>query len=104
MIHLWYSKVWQPYIAGSVGESELLLDDYICHKDNALHELMKADNTYRWLVPLGCTSTAQAFDADINKPLKDRLKEYATCWIYARISEIIPGKRQPYPKRKYLLD
>ncbi len=66
MMNIWYEKVWKPYIAGCEGESGLLLDDYICHKDADLFEKMKADKAHRWLILSHYSSTVQPCDVGIN--------------------------------------
>ena len=80
MVEVWHEKVWKLYIAGYDGESGLLLDDYICHKDDELYQKMKSDKKHRWLVPPYFTSNVQPCNVGINKPLKNRLKIQATKW------------------------
>ena len=101
---IWYETVFHPYICGNTGESGLILDNYICHKDAELMELMQADNTIRILIPPHYTAVLQPCDVGINKALKDLLKQEPTSWMRQRHGQSGPGEKVASPKRKELAD
>ena len=44
-MRVWYDSVFKPYISQYDGEAGLLLDDFTCHKSDALKNAFKNDDT-----------------------------------------------------------
>ena len=44
-MHIWYDKIWKPYVENCNMKSVLLLDDFKCHKQPALDARLKEINT-----------------------------------------------------------
>ena len=100
---LWYEKVYKPYVASHDGESALLLDDFVCHKDESLMQEMDRDGIIRILIPPHYTGILQPCDVGINKSLKDRLKKLASMWRRQMHASLQPGQKLPAPTRKDVL-
>ena len=73
-----YDSVFKPYITQHNGEAGLLLDDFICHKSDALKNALKDDDTHLYMIPPHYTGLLQPCDVGINKSLKDRLQKAAS--------------------------
>ncbi len=51
-MHLWYERVYEPYIFTHDGYSGLLLDDFNCHGHSKLGDVMTQDNALRYMIAL----------------------------------------------------
>ena len=69
-MHLWFEKIWQPYVQHNDGKSFLLLDDFKCHKQAPFDAKLNEVNTDRRKIPPGWTPVLQPCDKGINMPLK----------------------------------
>ena len=69
------------------GCAGLLLYDFVCHKSNDLRNHL-----------------VQPCDVGIIKPLKERLKKYASEWRSECHDALLPGQKIPSPKRKEILE
>ena len=73
-ISIWYSKIYKPHIVNYSRNSDLLLDDFKCHKSHELCFTMRDDNAISFSIPEQYTGVLQLFDVSIIKSLKTRLK------------------------------
>lgn len=96
---IWYDKIYRPYASEHNAKSALLLDDFLCHKGDALQEVINSDNAIRIMIPPHYTCIVQPCDVGINKPLKDKLKQFAAKWRRERHSSLPAGSKMPVPKR-----
>ena len=78
----------------------LLLDDYVCHKQDKFIDKLSEVNTLLSLIPPGYTSVLQPCDVGINKPLKSRLQNLASDWRAAQIENLGANDKVPAPGRK----
>lgn len=73
-MHICYNNLFQSYISDHSGHSELLLDEFKCHRNQELIDAMEDVNALRLMVAPHYTGLQQLYDFGINKSLKDRLK------------------------------
>ena len=92
---IWYEKIYRPYVTQQAGEAALLLDDLVCHKSEALNNALLVENSMRFMIPSNYTCVLQPCDVGIDKPLKGRLKQYASNWRRERFRSLSAGSRMP---------
>ena len=94
---VWYGKIYKPYGMKNDGEAAMLLDDFICHKSESLRSALNADNILRFMIPPNHTCVLQPCNVGINKPLKDRLKQFASVWRREQFRSLPAGARISCP-------
>ena len=100
VMQIWFEKIWQPYVRSHTGNSMLLLDDYVCHKQEQFVEKLSGVDTLLTLIPPGYTSVLQPCDVGINKPLKSRLQKLASDWRAAKLDVLGANEKMLSPGRK----
>jgi len=80
---VWIEKVLKPYVQDCpVGITPLLyLDSYKCHMMSSVVNKIEDMGVQVEHIPGGCTSLIQPVDVGINKPFKDRIKNYWEEWM-----------------------
>lgn len=104
VLHIWYDKVYMPYIGAGESTSSLFLDDFINHKSDSLKQCLNSDNSLLHLIPAHYTGLLQPCDVSIDKSLKDQLKKSDATWTRNRLCELAPGEKIPAPNRIDVLD
>ena len=74
-MEIWYDYHHKSCIARHDGDSELIFDDFKCHRSSEFMEEMLADNAHRYMITLYYIEILHPCDVGINKPLKDGLKK-----------------------------
>lgn len=86
---LWVAKVLKPYVDGAPdGIIPLLfLDSYRCHMMHSVVDAIQSLGVEVEIIPGGCTSLVQPVDVGVNKPFKNRLREYWEGWMIENVDE-----------------
>ena len=65
-MRIWRETVFESYIAKNNGESGLILDNYVSHRNTELIGLVQVENTIPILIPPQCTSFLQSSNVGID--------------------------------------
>ena len=68
----------------------LSMDHFAGHKDLKILEYLEEKTITYFLIPPGCTGLLQPLDVVVNKPFKDKLREYYKIWKTEELQKLGP--------------
>lgn len=77
----WLNIVWNKRPNARQQRAMLVLDSFRGHTTDEMKTALKRLNTDLVVIPGGMTSMLQVIDVVVNKPFKDKLKEYYNEWM-----------------------
>lgn len=96
---IWTDLVWKPYVA-DYERSVLLLDDFSCHKQDCLLEIMESVGTHVELIPGGYTCVLQPCDVGVIRSLKNGIRKHYMEWASAKYLTVDTRSSLPAPNKR----
>lgn len=96
---IWTEIVWKPYVANRT-QSVLLLDNFICRKQNSFRDRIKLLGTSSELILGGNQCVLQPCDVEIKKSLKHRIRKLYMKWPSSKYSELNAASLLPAPDKR----
>nr|XP_002740528.1 PREDICTED: pogo transposable element with ZNF domain-like [Saccoglossus kowalevskii] len=91
LMKIWHRRIWLPYTKGR--QSLIIFDSFRGHLKDSVTNQLQSNQTYRAVIPGGCTSKLQPLDVLINKPFKEYLRKEWCEFIDSQLKLIGPGER-----------
>ena len=94
-----YDKYSNRTLLKFLRETEILLDDFICHKSAEIKNKLFDDDGIPYMILHHHSGLLQPCDVGIDKSLKDRLQKFASQWRRNKHTVLTPREKMLAPKR-----